>query len=105
MKCRLKGPHSVVLACWKYDPTAPIPIWVVRSFHKLGSEAKLEGISAVDGSIQTAKPGDWILGIDEEGGPVYAVAITAEEFERALAIRMGALIKPLREFIEERSEP
>jgi len=40
---------------WVYDPSAGIPIWVVRRWHKIGSEEKLETTSGL-----VAYPGDTI---------------------------------------------
>lgn len=54
---------------WVYDPSAFIPVWVARSFHKLGSTDKL--YSLVHGILE---PGDkvrlenrWITVIKKNG--------------------------------------
>lgn len=56
----MRSQDGYVVNEWVYDPTAPIPIWVVRTFHKLGSEQKLESLN-----FGTAYPGDTICRLEK----------------------------------------
>jgi hypothetical protein len=71
----LNGPGFVV---WRYNPTAGIPIWVVRKWHKLGPEQRMKTVSGL-----TAVPGDWIL-LHQDGRDEYTFKMTDEEFKRRI---------------------
>jgi hypothetical protein len=48
------------VTAWRYDPKAPMPIWVARKFHNLDSSDTLTALTQ-PGEIQVATPGDWLV--------------------------------------------
>lgn len=60
---------------WYYDPSAPIPVWVARCFHRTGSSFVLHSSSG-----KSLRTGQWIVWV-RPGDATDVIAPEAREME------------------------
>lgn len=62
---------------WQFSWTEAMPVWVFRTFHRLGERAVWTKI-ALDGTVVEARETDWAVCLDES----ICVVLTNDEFIR-----------------------